>query len=107
MEILTLIILYYLAQNPDFTEKVKPIMGNLKNSEEALKFLNELSRFSELFTSPKSPSNGETHEEPHDVPHEADQTENKEGQKEKPQSPTSGFADAFIEECLEKYFKRN
>mgnify|MGYP001136717536 CR=1 FL=1 len=27
-------------------------------------------------------------------------------EKEKPQSPTSGIADEFIEQCLERYFKK-
>lgn len=49
MEIMMLILLYYLSQNPDFPESVKPLMGKLKNSEEMLKFLNDLSRFSEMF----------------------------------------------------------
>ena len=34
MEILMLILLYYLSQNPDFPESVRPLMGQLKNSEE-------------------------------------------------------------------------
>ena len=50
MEIMMLMLLYFLAQNPDFPESVKPLMGKLKNSEEMLKFLNDLSRFSEMFS---------------------------------------------------------
>ena len=50
MEIMMLMLLYFLAQNPDFPESVKPLMGKLKNSEDMLKFLNDLSRFSEMFS---------------------------------------------------------
>lgn len=49
-----LLLLYYLSQNPDFPERVKPLMGQLKNSEEMLKFLNDLSRFSDIFSLFKS-----------------------------------------------------
>ena len=31
MEIMMLMLLYFLAQNPDFPESVKPLMGKLKN----------------------------------------------------------------------------
>ena len=53
MEIMMLMLLYFLAQNPDFPESVKPLMGKLKNSEEMLKFLNDLSRFSEMSSKSK------------------------------------------------------
>lgn len=55
MEILMLILLYYLSQNPDFPESVRPLMGQLKNSEEMLKFINDLSRFSDLFSALRRP----------------------------------------------------
>ena len=98
MEIMMLMLLYFLAQNPDFPESVKPLMGKLKNSEEMLKFLNDLSRFSEMFSlfqkqgkeKDKCRMFGKTGSE----------------EKEKPQSPTSGIADEFIEQCLERYFKK-
>ena len=110
MEIMMLMLLYFLAQNPDFPESVKPLMGKLKNSEEMLKFLNDLSRFSEMFslfqkqgkekdkTTPPPPHPKGEKAEPAAQP----QTE----EKEKPQSPTSGIADEFIEQCLERYFKK-
>ena len=110
MEIMMLMLLYFLAQNPDFPESVKPLMGKLKNSEEMLKFLNDLSRFSEMFSlfqkqgkekdktpPPPPPPNGEKAEHAAPPPPE---------EKEKPQSPTSGIADEFIEQCLERYFKK-
>ena len=110
MEIMMLVLLYFLAQNPDFPESVKPLMGKLKNSEEMLKFLNDLSRFSEMFSlfqkqgkekdktpPPQPPPRGEKAQPAAPPPPE---------EKEKPQSPTSGIADEFIEQCLERYFKK-
>ena len=110
MEIMMLMLLYFLAQNPDFPESVKPLMGKLKKSEEMLKFLNDLSRFSEMFSlfqkqgkekdktpPPPPPPKGEKAEPAAPPPPE---------EKEKPQSPTSGIADEFIEQCLERYFKK-
>lgn len=110
MEIMMLMLLYFLAQNPDFPESVKPLMGKLKNSEEMLKFLNDLSRFSEMFSlfqkqgkekdktpPPPPPPKGEKAEPAAPPPPE---------EKEKPQFPTSGIADEFIEQCLERYFKK-
>ena len=110
MELMMLMLLYFLAQNPDFPESVKPLMGKLKNSEEMLKFLNDLSRFSEMFSlfqkqgkekdktpPPPPPPKGEKAEPAAPPPPE---------EKEKPQSPTSGIADEFIEQCLERYFKK-
>ena len=101
MEIM-LLLLYYLSQNPDFPERVKPLMGQLKNSEEMLKFLNDLSRFSDIFSlfkkqegGPDGPDGGAPHSPP------------PKREKENPQTPTSGIADEFIEQCLEKYFKRH
>ena len=120
MEILMLILLYYLSQNPDFPESVRPLMGQLKNSEEMLKFINDLSRFSDLFSALRRPGEkgdggsggsagapGKTGAPggtpPKDGPSAPERE--KRGQKENTPSPTSGIADKFIEECLEKYFK--
>lgn len=112
-----LLFLYFLSQNPDFPESVKPLMSKLKNSQEMLKFLNDLSRFSEMFSMFQKPSGG-------NPPPPSDKTPPKSpppppsenagtgapcppsGGKEKPQSPTSGIADKYIEECLERYFKK-
>ena len=58
MEILILIILYYLSKNPDFERSVKPILGELNNSQELLKFLKDLSRFSSLFSCAENKKEG-------------------------------------------------
>ena len=87
-------------------------MGSLKNSEQMLKFMNDLSHFSELFSvlNPKQPPkpDGAKPPEPNPQPHEKKPNfhEEKEKKDEKnPQSPTQGIADEFIERCLNNYFK--
>ncbi|MBQ8352397.1 MAG: hypothetical protein IJY34_01240 [Clostridia bacterium] len=104
MELLILIILYYLSQNPDFERSVKPLLGELKNSEQALKFLEELSQFSKLFSAFNGQKEGGMSEP------KGEKKEQPEPPKaEKPQgepSPTAGIADGFIEDLLERYFKR-
>lgn len=98
-----LVLLYYLSQNPDFPESVKPLMSRLKNSEQMLGFLNELSRFTQTFSSfqnsaPKKEA---------DKSESTEKAEKKEtNEKKDPQSPTSGIADAFIQEMLENYLKK-
>ena len=102
MEILILVLLYYLSQNPNFADSVKPLMSQIKDSEEMLRFLNDLSKFSQNFSNfsekaetgkpeencpPKKPPDGE--------------------QKENPQSPTEGIADAFIQNILDNYLKKH
>lgn len=105
MEILTLILLYYLSQNPDFPESVKPLMASLKNSEQMLGFLNELSRFTQTFsTFQNAVPKKET--EKSDKKEHTEKTETEE-EKKQPQSPTSGIADAFIQEMLESYLKKH
>lgn len=94
MELLTLILLYYLSQKPEFAETVKPLMAQLKNSQQLLDFINNLSKFSEAF-SPKQPQPCE------EKKHEEKREEN----KKPPQSPTAGIADDFIEQILEGYLK--
>ncbi|MBS5022918.1 MAG: hypothetical protein KH054_07150 [Firmicutes bacterium] len=120
MEIMMLILLYYLSQNPDFPESVKPLMGKLKNSEEMLKFLNDLSRFSEMFAlfqkqkpeasnpppPPKGPPPPKPKEEPCGKEQKKEDPPPPKDEKEKPPSPTNGIADKFIEECLDRYFKK-
>lgn len=63
MEILTLILVYLLVCRPEFTKKVQPVMEKLKCSEDALKFLKDLSSFSDFFSSCASPKKGETKSE--------------------------------------------
>lgn len=106
-----LILLYYLSQNPDFPESVKPIMCKLKNSEELLKFLNDLSKFSEMFALFQKQNEGAGKNPPPPPKDKEDCGEEKRKappeEKEKPQSPTSGIADKFIEDCLDRYFKKH
>ena len=96
MEILILVLLYYLSQNPNFAESVKPLMNKIKGSEQMLSFLNDLSKFSETFggfTAKKEPEQKEKPEE---------KEENK-----KPSSPTQGIADDFIQNILDSYLKKS
>lgn len=96
-----MILLYVLSQNPDFEQSVKPLMSQLKNSEQTLNFLKDLAKFSEtfhLFNGIKP--NEEKNAEPCD-------TKKDENDKEKtPASHTFGIADDFIENILESYFKK-
>ena len=95
MELLILVLLYYLSQNPDFSESVKPLMNQLKNSEQMLCFLKDLSCFSEKFHF----TTGEKPKEKSDAP-------KSEEKKEAPQSPTEGIANAFIQNILDGYFNK-
>ena len=94
MEILILVLLYYLSQNPNFSESIKPIMNQIKDSEQMLRFLKDLSHFAETFNCKQS-------EPPKKEPpcHEKKEKEN-------PQSPTEGIADAFIQNILNNYFNK-
>lgn len=100
MEILILVLLYQLSQNPDFADSVKPLMNKLKDSEHMLAFLNDLSKFSQTFSSSQNPPcNDNTPPKP---PNEKEppREENK-----NPQSPTKGIADEFIQNSLDAYLK--
>ena len=94
MEILILVLLYYLSQNPDFSESIKPIMNQIKDSEQMLSFLKDLSHFAETF-------NFKGKEQPSE-----NASTNKKEEKENPQSPTVGIADDFIQNMLDNYFKK-
>ncbi len=98
MEILTLVLLYYLSQNENFAESVKPIMSKIKDSEAMLRFLNDLSKFSQTFSSFKS-------EPPKDAP--PPQKEKTEEKEKTPQSPTVGIADEFIQNILDSYLQKH
>lgn len=104
MEILVLLLLYYLSQDPDFPERVKPIMSQLKNSQQLLRFLNDLSSFSHLFDGQKTPPCPK--KEATDC---ADKTKksDKADKKEEPRSPTEGIADEFIQQILDGYLKKH
>ena len=97
MEILILVLLYYLSQNPDFSESVRPLMAKLKNSEQMLSFLKDLSNFSQTFNTFKCDGKKEETDKSQTPP----KTE-----KEKPQSPTEGIADEFIQSILDSYLKQ-
>ncbi len=92
MEIFILVLLYYLSQNADFAESVKPLMCKLKDSEQMLCFLNDLSKFTETFSTFK----GEAKKE----------APKREEDKKTPQSPTAGIADEFIQTILDGYFRK-
>ena len=70
-------------------------MTKLKNSEQMLNFLKDLSNFTQTFSTFKR----ETQEK--EKPRE-EKTD-----KEKPQSPTEGIADEFIQNILDNYLKQH
>ena len=118
MELFVLIMLYYLSQNPDFERSVQPLLSELKNSEKALKFLDELSQFSKLFSGLNGKNDGGRNESKGNPEEKSASTQQAEfssqatpsgGAKSNPSeaasSPTSGIANGFIEELLESYFK--
>ena len=102
MELIILILLYYFSQKPEFADSVKPLMDKIKNSEQMLRFLNDLSKFSQTFSSVK-----DTPCEPHPPkkPPEEKTPPCDEREKKNPQSPTKGIADEFIQNMLDNYFK--
>ena len=95
MEILMLVLLYYFSQNPAFAESVKPLMDQIKNSEQMLAFLKNLSCFAETFHFKEEPKSDKKETPP-----------KKEEKKEEPHSPTDGIADSFIQSILDSYFKK-
>ena len=95
MEILILVLLYYLSQKPDFHESVSPFISKLKNSEHLLSFLKDLSDFSKTFS---AFSEIKKQEKP---------SKKEEKQEKNPQSPVSGIADEFIKQTLESYLKKS
>lgn len=98
MEIFILVLLYYLSQNPDFAESVKPLMSQLKGSEQMLSFLKDLSKFSDTFSTFKSTPQPPPKQE-NDPPVDETDTKN-------PQSPTTGIADEFIQKILDGYLNK-
>ena len=104
MEILILVLLYYLSQNPDFADSVKPIMAQIKDSEEMLRFLNDLSKFTQTFsafTGKDTPNKTQGTPNP-----ETPSTDGEPCEKENPQYPTKGIADTFIQNILDSYLKK-
>ena len=103
MEILILVLLYYLSQNPDFAESVKPLMSQIKDSEQMLSFLKDLSKFSDTFSAFKS----EPKKDKETPPKKENTPPREERKKENPQSPTEGIADDFIQKILDSYLKNH
>ena len=106
-----MILLYYLSQKDDFFESIKPLLGNIKTSENMLKFLNDLNRFSELFNAFKGGNEKNEKNEPPktDRPSAPPKDEPKKDappKNEKSQSPISGIANDFIQQSLDAYFKK-
>lgn len=94
-----LVLFYYLSQNPDFAKSVQPLMGQLKDSEQMLNFLKDLSKFSQTFSSVKT-------EPQKDAKKENPQQDKEPEKKETPQSPTAGIADEFIQNILDSYLNK-
>lgn len=99
-----LVLFYYLSQNPDFAESVKPLMNQIKDSEQMLKFLNDLSKFSQTFSTFQTPKQ-ETAGCAPPPPQNKQKSENP--QEKKTQSPTAGIADEFIQTVLDSYLKKS
>lgn len=101
-----LVLLYYLSQNPDFSESVKPLMTQLKDSEQMLSFLRDLSKFSDTFSSFKSET-PKQEKQATPPPQKENAPPMDETKKEKPQSPTEGIADDFIQKILDSYLQKH
>ena len=74
-------------------------MSKIKDSEQMLGFLNDLSKFSQTFGS----FSGKKEADKQNQPPKDEKTEN----KKSPQSPTEGIADEFIQNILENYLKKS
>ena len=102
MEIVLLVLLYFLSQKPEFSESVKPLMAQLKNSEQMLSFLRDLSNFTQTFSTfgnSKKEEKKEPSPKEDNAPHDSQDDKN-------PQSPVSGIADEFIQKILDGYFNK-
>ena len=107
MEIFVLLMLYYLSQNPDFLSRVKPLMGEIKNSQELLKFITDLSKFSAIFSqSEKGQAAAGANKENATPPPPREEQKKPDEDKKTPASQTSGIADDFIQKLLENYFQK-
>jgi len=71
-------------------------MAKLKNSEQMLSFLKDLSTFTQTFNTFQQTKKTD-----------CDTEEKPKNEKENPQSPTSGIADEFIQNILDNYLKKN
>ena len=105
MEIIALFLLYCIAQKPEFHKSIQPLMSELKNSEEVLRFIKDLSSFADLFTQNKKTDCPTSPNSP--PPSSASQSaQNEKCDHEKPQSQTKGIADDFIEKFLSSYLRK-
>ncbi len=110
-----LVLFYYLSQNPDFSKSVQPLMEKLKDSEQMLNFLKELSTFTQTFggfnpsayeagaESPKKDCNEKEKKTP---TCSNENCQNQKTDEKNPQSPTQGIADEFIQNILESYLNK-
>ena len=101
-----LVLLYYFSQNPDFSESVKPLMEKLKNSEQMLNFLKDLSAFTDTFSNFKPQTTEKAPPKPNSDQTCEKKSDDCKGCKTNPQSPTKGIADDFIQNMLDSYLKK-
>ena len=73
-------------------------MAKLKNSEQMLNFLKDLSNFTQTFNTFQCNGKNEDADKSNTPPKE---------DKEKPQSPTTGIADDFIQKILDSYLQKH
>ena len=73
-------------------------MAELKNSQQMLRFLEDLSKFTQTFST--------FEKEPEQAKAEEKQPAGEKAKKENPQSPVSGIADGFIENLLKDYLRK-
>ena len=102
-----MVLLYYLSQNPNFADSVKPLMSQIKDSEEMLRFLNDLSKFSQTFSTFADDKTDKKNDCKKQQENTASKTPPKDEKKENPQSPTAGIADEFIQNILDSYLKKH
>ena len=96
-----MVLLYYFSQNPDFAESVKPLMAKLKDSEQMLRFLNDLSKFTQTF------STFQSQQKDCEEPPKKQETPPCKEENKNPQSPTAGIADEFIQQILDRYLNKH
>ncbi len=100
MDILTLFLLYYLAQKPELLESIKPIAELMKSSEESLKFLDNIKAFTKLFDTP--PAQNTAAQAQKTATEEKTETPPEEKNR---QSPFQGIADELLQQYLDEYLK--
>ena len=102
MDILTLFLLYYLSQKPKLLDSLKPIAQMLKNSEESLKFLEDLKAFTSIFEGAGSSTTPKNEDEKQEKSETETPPEN-----ENRQSPFQDIADEFLQQYLDDYLKNS